>query len=92
MWSRAWAEKARHDDVNQMKAGVSRLYLALWCLETGRDWDIIQNQMGHPELTIRVNEHLDLQYLVQARLIDKIEVGNNGALICATIGKQGKHC
>ena len=74
-----------------MKAGVSRLYLALWCLEAGRDWDVIQNQMGRFELTVHVNEHLGLQYLVQARLIDKIEVGNDGALVCTTIEKQGKH-
>ena len=41
-------------------------------------------------MAVLVNEHLSLQYLVQAHLVDKIEVRNVGMLVCKTIKKTRK--
>ena len=46
--------------------------------------------MGWSQLTICVDEHLGFQYLVQARLIDKIGIGDSSALVYKTIRKIRK--
>ena len=46
--------------------------------------------MGHSQLAVYVDEHLGFQYLIQARLIDKIEVKDGSALVCKTIRKTRK--
>jgi len=38
-----------------------------------------------------MNKHLGLQYLIQARLVDKIEIWNNNILIYKTIWKKKKY-
>ena len=58
---------------------------ALWHLETLGDRDVVQYQMGCPELAVCMDEHLGFQDLVQTRLVHKIEVGNSSVPICKTI-------
>ena len=46
--------------------------------------------MGCPELTIYVDEHLDLQDLVQTLLVNKTEVGHSSVFIWEIIERNRK--
>ena len=46
--------------------------------------------MGRSELTVLVYKHLGLKYFVQALLVNKAEVRNNGVMICKTIKKHNQ--
>ena len=57
-------------------------------LETLGYWNVVQYQVGYPELTVYVDKHISLQDLIQTRLVHEIKVGNSRVLICKTIGKD----
>ena len=42
------------------------------------------------ELTVLVYKHLGLKYFIQALLVNKTEVRNNGVMICKTIKKHNQ--
>ena len=88
-----WAgeEKARSSYTNLVQPRILSFNNTLWRLEALGNWDVVQDQVGCPRLTVSVDKHFSLQDFVQTLSVYKAEVGNGSVFVCKTIGKDKKH-
>ena len=87
-----WTEnkETRRGYIYLMKTQVPCLNDALRHLKSLGYGGVAENDVCCTKLAVRAYEHLDLQDLVQTRLVHEIEVRHNSVLICRTMKRNRK--
>ena len=87
-WEGAEGEEVGSNNADLVQSRILDFDDAFRRLETLGYWNVVQYQVGYPELTVYMDKHIGLQDLIQTRLVHEIKVGNSRVLICKTIRKK----
>ena len=88
LWDWTSNEQPWNGYTDPLQTRVLCLDYALQCLKGVGNWNIIQDQVSNPQLSVCMDEHFSFQDLIQAYLIHEAKVGDDNVSICKTIRKD----